>query len=937
MVKLAFSGSIKDALQEHLPKNTSGEVVSLSVGESLLLLIDACKKNTHINMTTIDALYKLYLEGIKTSGERKFVAGLAEELRKHHFIVNFDPHAINEDPTRRYFETHLAYQIITHSAEASKKTLSIEALKNHTANLKNRLLSLPDLSDEFRNKTENILAGKTNANPPLDKYQLEYAELIDKLIRNDFYGLPADVCEKLCEIARSTILATLNTQMDKTMPVDVYSDSIFTMGMDGRGRIVKKDHDNVRTTAKGLMKSASPLPMYDDVVNPAKKSPEKTQPEKAASTSVKKTNDDDLANSIPHYEPSPKNASYSTSDTSQNENSPLYLATTETVSSQVPPILPADPRELSPFQRSADQSTYMLESAWSQLLFSRQTQVYSNGISSTTLAQVRNLITQKRLGNNAYSTNLQEYMTLFASLMLYNSGGHSFFEIFEVMKLPLFRELVHKQSGIANAIKQDTLMYKFLCADQYPAFEKAMQLTLQYSRVILSKKVMNAQLLNQTQAKKSPIASTKKESKPTTHDKAKSLTDAVLQYDAKKFRAYVNKIDPNSINQKNKKGWTALMIAAQTGRYNHVDILIGAGASVDMKIERKPNEKEADGEGYSALDLAIKAEKFKTVEILIKHSPNVKPPSVAANKKDSFRVEFLTLYLAARQNDPRILKLVLDHGQYRQDQIQHAILAAVKVENLISLEMLTQHLAKIKKPKSFAIDKFFSANDFEYNLLSDAIKTGNDKLLRLIASEKSLLPPHTIEKHLKSIFANKNVLLEGQNTILGLLRKVNNKKNINIILNEALRNHNFDLAVLAIIHGADPFSIKCNQTTLTKFNAYLKQEPIHLIKQVLSDKHEMIAKRSNEIENQIPKHSNSGRMRLIQYIVDFLRATLPKKFHFLANAMTPKDGSSTHKTHIANSMLTIFKTTNNTDNTEPPNQKTTVPITPKNSPPKSKK
>jgi hypothetical protein len=233
-----------------------------------------------------------------------------------------------------------------------------------------------------------------------------------------FYGLSEGACKNLYQIACSTILATLNTQNDESIPANIYSNSIFTRGMDGRGRFIKPFHNEVRTTAKGLMKSTSPLPIYHYVVNPVEES-----------------------------------------------YGDVY----------------------SSFQRSADQSGYMIESQWSQRLFSRQ---------STTLAQIRNMILQRRLGDN-YNISFKHYMTVFASLMLYNSGGHSFFEIFEVFKLPICAELMEDESDTQKALKNDKLMFKLLCEDQKDAFEQALQSTQFYAHMLLNKKILNAEFKKQ--------------------------------------------------------------------------------------------------------------------------------------------------------------------------------------------------------------------------------------------------------------------------------------------------------------------------------------------------------------------------------------------------------------------------------------------------------
>ena len=87
---------------------------------------------------------------------------------------------------------------------------------------------------------------------------------------------------------------------------------------------------------------------------------------------------------------------------------------------------------------------------------------YSNGISSTTLAQIRNMILEKRLGHSYYKDFFQQHMTVFACLMIYNSGGHPFFEVFEVLKMPICRELIGADQAILSAIENDELIYQWL-------------------------------------------------------------------------------------------------------------------------------------------------------------------------------------------------------------------------------------------------------------------------------------------------------------------------------------------------------------------------------------------------------------------------------------------------------------------------------------------
>ncbi len=385
---------IKNALLEKATRNCFGEVKKLTPGQSILIAIKACK-DADVPNVIIDELKSLYLNGVKEDSDKEAITQVGKYLSDfHNFNITTRHEDINNDPIRRYFETHLAYQML----ESSAKPLKLSNLQSFTKNLKTNLYK--HMPPENQRKIEYILAGVMH--PSLNKYGLEYAEMIGKLKSHNYHGLSARACKKLCEIARSTILATNNTMFDKKMPVDVYSESIFTMGIDGRGRITRGDPRRKGSSFKGLIREGTPLPQ------------------------------DDIARSTP-----------------------------------------------SPFLRSADQASYMIESQWSQHLFSRQTQVFSNGISSTTLATLRNIVMQRRLGFVHHADDFKPYMTAFASLMVFNSGGHSLFEIFEVFKLPQFKALM-TDVGVKHLIDEDTLLDDWVLKGQSIALDQAFEDTFKY-------------------------------------------------------------------------------------------------------------------------------------------------------------------------------------------------------------------------------------------------------------------------------------------------------------------------------------------------------------------------------------------------------------------------------------------------------------------------
>ncbi|MDI1352258.1 MAG: ankyrin repeat domain-containing protein, partial [bacterium] len=561
-----------------------------------------------------------------TAADRILVTAIKKTFIHKNFIIKSDPKTINEDPTRRYFETNLAYNVLLNNAEK----LDHDYLKIFTQNLKKRLYFLPNASADLILKVEKIVYGDID-NKLLNKYELEYAQLSNKLLNTKFYGLSAKACSNLYEIACSTILATLLTQYDKSMPVDIYSDSIFTMGMDGRGRIVKSDNDEVRTTSKGLMKSSSPVPLYDDLVNS---------------------------------------------------------------------------RDTSPFQRSADQANFMLESPWSHFLFSRQTQLYSNGISSTTLAQIRTMVLQKRLGNPYPSSNFQIYWTLFAGLMIYNSGGHSFFEIFEVFKLPLFQELLSKHQRSFQALEADKLMHQWLSKDQKNAFELALQSTQIYMHTVLNKKILLSQFKKQFHLVDFTYLSTKID-----------LHQAVIETDIQTFTGLIKNIPRKNINILNKEKWSALMVAAQLGKTEHGQLLLSKGADIRIRVG-----------GLAALELAIKSQQFNTIVLLLKAGSVIK-----IGTKGLLKERAPAVYLACRQHDIHILRLLLnrENGLNIHD-IKEAILVALKVENLDGIVNLIKHTQYEER------EQYFS-RDYKELLLREAVKSGNIRLIQSIMIIKNIL------------------------------------------------------------------------------------------------------------------------------------------------------------------------------------------------------
>lgn len=791
---------IKNVLINSIPVNKSGGKVTLSVGEGLLLALDACKK-VNIDKITLDELNKLYLEGVKTDEDKEFIKSLEEILVEKDYIVSSDPKVINDDPTRRYFETNLAYHILQNNAES----LSHEKLNEFNKNLKDRFFSLPKVGRKLRANIEQIFKGKMNKISKMNQQimgtlDMEYTEQYHKFLSHDYYGLSETVCENLYAVASSTFLGVLHTKYDDKLSIDVYSDSIFDMDMGGRGRIVKKDNEQVKTTAKGLMKSTSPLPLYDDLSNPVD--------------------------------------SYSAED------------------------------EHSPIQRSVDKAKFMIESQWSQLLFSRQTQPWSNGISSTTLAQIRNMIVEKRLGNTYYKDDFQNYMTVFAALMLYNSGGHSFFEIFEVLKLPMCRELIENSpSWEGNQVKND-LMYKWLYEDQKDAYEKALESTQIYMRSLLHKKMLNAEIkrkvkpTNEVENEAEIISSTHQMKAPTIHK-------AVIKSDIAVFESLLE--DKSNINKKNYAGWTALMIASQLGKVEHVRKLLDARA--DIRVQAK---------GLSALELAVKNQQFETVKLLLTSDRIL----VKRNNGGNLKENIPALYLACRQNDTRILEAILAYSanNLTTKDKEEALLTAVKIENFQALEVIIKHLATQEKPINFS-------EKYKFQLLHKAAKFGSAELISQIIGIDNTCPTTTEYKELLNTATQKG-FIEIAEKLLNLFYSkcnyINFQENeslldLNKLLKLALENHQFNMALFLIVHGADLNSVPTISDAVREFDQYLKNIKYDEFFFLQKYKNLVYARAKNISNAMVEAKENALWLTSLRYIVEFLNSMLPENWKLSYN------------------------------------------------------
>ncbi|STX51592.1 Uncharacterised protein [Legionella busanensis] len=83
-------------------------MITLSFSQAILLLINCYK-----NELTAEKLKKLYLKGITSNEDLQYVINLFKRNQfDEKYQISTNARVINEDPIRRYFETHLAFETL---------------------------------------------------------------------------------------------------------------------------------------------------------------------------------------------------------------------------------------------------------------------------------------------------------------------------------------------------------------------------------------------------------------------------------------------------------------------------------------------------------------------------------------------------------------------------------------------------------------------------------------------------------------------------------------------------------------------------------------------------------------------------------------------------------------------------------------------------------
>ncbi|MDX2346834.1 MAG: hypothetical protein QNK11_08190, partial [Legionella sp.] len=210
----------------------------ISPGQALLILLDH-HRNLAGSERALIKYKRLYFKGMTLND----LNDLACDPILANYIISKDPETIDQDPTRRYFETHFAYESIIDGLDK----ISVDDLRKHVDNLKG-LLGEENLSSTMARLNDPAFQETTLGEYNQYKQQIENGSL--------FKHLGSEDKEKIQLLLSSWLYGVVNAWQTE-MPLNVYGRGFY--GTKARGRKEVPLEKLVKHRHFGLMKNHMPL------------------------------------------------------------------------------------------------------------------------------------------------------------------------------------------------------------------------------------------------------------------------------------------------------------------------------------------------------------------------------------------------------------------------------------------------------------------------------------------------------------------------------------------------------------------------------------------------------------------------------------------------------------------------------------------------------
>ncbi|MCW8460344.1 hypothetical protein [Fluoribacter dumoffii] len=446
--------------------------MKISVGQALLILL---AKNRD-NGDKYNQLKHLYLAGAKDEETRAAIDAYLQDPALEDYEISKAPKDINRDSSRRYFETHLAYETLSSELE----NFTLEEMHQHLEAIKGTAYS------SYASLYEEVLQGEYT---PSDDTEHEYADYLNKLKEKEIFSQFNDEQrQKIVDVVSSAFVAMIiASQSQDLLPLDIYGEGIFL----DRGKEPKRNQRKTTTSALGILQSADPVPLND----PAR---------------MAKTQDFLKPSEQSTYDP---NAQWVQDNFSRLVH-PFSNSISGTMLCQLRAL--AKIKELKklvdymeaqgkPASESAEQShpidethkqmerdlvLYIMKPGYgkvtSEVLEQADELVKEGKISKETIEAVKRRVDESLL---ASKEKLGTFLKIYVSALLFNAGGHSLHEFVSPIGLAKVQEEFSDIEGFETLDLEEL----FLNTNQ-EAFDKALNKAIAYNEQILKKKAVNEEI-----------------------------------------------------------------------------------------------------------------------------------------------------------------------------------------------------------------------------------------------------------------------------------------------------------------------------------------------------------------------------------------------------------------------------------------------------------
>lgn len=448
--------------------------MKISVGQALLILLAKYRNNAD----KYNELKHLYLAGAKNENNRAAIDTYLQDSALAKFQISKEPEVINQDNTRRYFETHLAYETLN----SQLKKLTAEEISQHLDAVK---ATAPSYYQELYSE---ILQGEY---APSDDTEHEYADYLAKIQNKEIFSeFSEEQREKIIAIVSAAFVAMIvASQGPHLLPLDIYGEGIYTQ----RGKVLKENQRTTTTSALGLLRSYDPVSL-DDPARMAKTqkflkpSEQSTYDTKAQwvqdnfsrlvhpfSNSISGTmlcqlrtlvKIKELKNLVKHMEAQVK----------QTGSSMKHEKTTDEATKQ------------SQINEVIEQiKNIMTNGKITDEVIAQVNELIEQGkITAEVIAQIKKITDETLLSSKE---KFGSFLTLYVSALLFNAGGHSLHEFVAPLGLARVQEEFADIDGF-NTLDLEEL---FLNSNQQ-AFDPALDKAISYNEQMLKKATVKEEL-----------------------------------------------------------------------------------------------------------------------------------------------------------------------------------------------------------------------------------------------------------------------------------------------------------------------------------------------------------------------------------------------------------------------------------------------------------